>query len=210
MGPRRAETVRLEQIETLVGRLGATETQVRMTVFPTVWPKSFRGHAAVRGVAGERDRAGPAQRRGHGADLVAGGSCGDAGGRNLHAPAAHCLATASDQSRCRAGGRRLTQAGGVPARLACMPVMDSMIEFGGEFINSSQPIRKQHTEAASPPAPAVAPARGAATESVTNDQIDLKKDTQKISRGRTAGRPARWREDRPTAPEALLFDGRPS
>ena len=57
----------------------------------------------------------------------------------------------------------MTQAGGVPARLACMPVMDSMIEFGGEFINSSQPIRKQHTEAASPPAPAVAPARGAAT-----------------------------------------------
>ena len=54
MGPRRAETVRLEQIETLVGRLGATETQVRMAVFPTVWPKSFRGHAAVRGVAGER------------------------------------------------------------------------------------------------------------------------------------------------------------
>ena len=163
MGPRRAETVRLEQIETLVGRLGATETQVRRTVFPTVWP-SFRGHAAVRGVAGERDGAGvAAQRRGHGADLVAGGSCRDAGGRNLHAPAAHCLATASDQSRCRAGGRRLTQAGGVPARLACMPVMDSMIEFGGEFINSSQPIRKQHTEAASPPAPAVAPARGAAT-----------------------------------------------
>ena len=163
MGPRRAETVRLEQIETLVGRLGATETQVRMTVFPTVWPKSFRGHAAVRGVAGERDRTNPtAHRRGHGADLVAGGSCGDAGGRNLHAPAAHCLATASDQSRRRARGRRLTQAGD-PARLACMPVIGQHDRIRGEFINSSQPIRKEHTEAAPPPAPAVALALGAAT-----------------------------------------------
>ena len=154
MGPRRAETVRLEQIETLVGRLGATETQVRMTVSPTVRSKPFRGHAAVRGVAGERDRTNPtAHRRGHGADLVAGGSCRDAGGRNLHAPAAHCLATTGDQSRCRAGGRRLTQAGDVPARLACMPVMDSMIEFGGEFINSSQPIQNSTQKPRHPPRP---------------------------------------------------------
>ena len=45
------------------------------------------------------------------------------------------------------------QAGDVPARLACMPVMDSMIEFGGNSSIHHNPFENSTQKPRHPPRP---------------------------------------------------------